>query len=441
MSHIISNVLLKLSLIILFNIVCAYTVHAAPSFLDSKIELLGLNNTTPLAFPFTDNENLILHLPPHWDIRLIGMSKGTMHINTRPARNTGAFILNIGVHKATSEEPDIKSMLKESTVRHKQHESTPKIIQFSEHGYYVLVEVNSPPHSRLALMGILRSGNAYLVFRFEAVDHITETSKAKLLELISKSHVVKYKENKTVHRCDHLASDWEDKQAITPGVSEQIFREDSAIRKNAIRECTDAITRYPGNARYHYQLGRIYSLTKLTKHHEKMMEHWTSAASLGHAQAHYQLGFRLLRARGKPRSDIYQSASEWFQKGANLEHADSIYKLTTLQYKQKNPRYSIENVIKTLSVLGKNGHIRAQYYLGMLYSKGLVADGSPEDAIHWLHMSAKQDYSPAQYNLGAMYEQGNGVKRDIDEAVKWYRNATILGYSKARKRLSELLKK
>ncbi|HIF03665.1 MAG TPA: sel1 repeat family protein, partial [Nitrospinaceae bacterium] len=75
--------------------------------------------------------------------------------------------------------------------------------------------------------------------------------------------------------------------------------------------------------------------------------------------------------------------------------------------------------------------VRAQFYLGWMYYKGLGVDQDYKEAVKWFKKSAEQGYANAQYNLGVLYEDGQGVRKDYKQAFKWYRKAAEQGYANA----------
>jgi TPR repeat protein len=70
--------------------------------------------------------------------------------------------------------------------------------------------------------------------------------------------------------------------------------------------------------------------------------------------------------------------------------------------------------------LAEQGHVSAQYYLGLLYdfSKGIPQDFAM--ARQWYEKAAAQGHGGAQNNLGGLYEFGHGVTRDDVLAYMWY---------------------
>jgi uncharacterized protein len=70
--------------------------------------------------------------------------------------------------------------------------------------------------------------------------------------------------------------------------------------------------------------------------------------------------------------------------------------------------------------LAEQGHVGAQYYLGLLYD---FQKGVPQDfavAREWYEKAAAQGHAGAQTNLGGMYEFGHGVQRNDVLAYMWY---------------------
>ena len=60
----------------------------------------------------------------------------------------------------------------------------------------------------------------------------------------------------------------------------------------------------------------------------------------------------------------------------------------------------IDRAYELLRLLAEQGHIDAQFMLGIIYSSGL---GKPEDmtqAAHWYRLAAEQGHVDAQYKIG-----------------------------------------
>ena len=73
------------------------------------------------------------------------------------------------------------------------------------------------------------------------------------------------------------------------------------------------------------------------------------------------------------------------------------------------------------------GHVGAQFDLGLMYADG---NGVPQDsveAVRWLRKAADQGDARAQSNLGLMYANGSGVPARRGAGGEWYRKAALQG--------------
>ncbi len=84
------------------------------------------------------------------------------------------------------------------------------------------------------------------------------------------------------------------------------------------------------------------------------------------------------------------------------------------------------------------GDAEAQSDLAVMYYDGKGVSRDYAEAVNWFRQAAKKNYAVAQFNLGYLYETGQGVERDSLEAAKWYRLAAGQGYSKAQIGLNRL---
>jgi len=92
----------------------------------------------------------------------------------------------------------------------------------------------------------------------------------------------------------------------------------------------------------------------------------------------------------------------------------------------------------SLARLAEQGHAKAQYNLGVLYSKGIVVGRDFKEAAKWYQRAAEQGHAKAQYNIGVLYSKGIGVHRDSKEAGIWYRMAAEQGFDRAQLTLGYL---
>lgn len=94
--------------------------------------------------------------------------------------------------------------------------------------------------------------------------------------------------------------------------------------------------------------------------------------------------------------------------------------------------------LKQFRPLATKGDVRAQHYLGIMYTQGL---GVPKDyvkAVKWLELAAKAGHIPSAYNLGFRYLKGDGVRQDPKTAAVWIRRAAETGMGPAQHTLGLL---
>ena len=90
-----------------------------------------------------------------------------------------------------------------------------------------------------------------------------------------------------------------------------------------------------------------------------------------------------------------------------------------------------EHAARWLRVAAEAGHARAQYMLGMRYSRGWGVRQDDAAAERWLNLSAGQGYAQACYHLAWMYHKGDGVARDEARAQALMARAAALGMADA----------
>ena len=102
----------------------------------------------------------------------------------------------------------------------------------------------------------------------------------------------------------------------------------------------------------------------------------------------------------------------------------------TVSYKEGADAYAkgeFSVALKKLQPVAERGNPQAQFYLGLMYSKG---DGVEQDhgaAGAWWNKAAEQGHTGAQENLGLTYAKGQGVTRDWVQADKWFGIAAASG--------------
>jgi TPR repeat protein len=118
-------------------------------------------------------------------------------------------------------------------------------------------------------------------------------------------------------------------------------------------------------------------------------------------------------------------AEEWFQKGYSFAYGTGGV--------AKDER----EAVKWYRLAADQGHVRAQFYLGVCYYSGAGVAKDEREAVKWYRLAAEQGDFGAQFNLSTRYAKGIGVAKDEREAVKWLRLAADQGFVLALSKLGE----
>ena len=84
------------------------------------------------------------------------------------------------------------------------------------------------------------------------------------------------------------------------------------------------------------------------------------------------------------------------------------------------------------------GNPRAQYYLGLMYERGINVREDAATAASWFAKAAAQGHAEAQFKLALMHEKGSGVAKSAAQAARWYRKAANAGLGAAQYNLGLL---
>ena len=89
---------------------------------------------------------------------------------------------------------------------------------------------------------------------------------------------------------------------------------------------------------------------------------------------------------------------------------------------------------EALQKRAEQGDADAQTTLGVDEAE----QGNYGNAYKWLTRAAEANHAEAQYYLAIMYERGLGISKNVDEAHRWYQRAADNGYAKAQKRIADI---
>ncbi|GAB4349946.1 MAG: hypothetical protein Kow006_12100 [Gammaproteobacteria bacterium] len=150
---------------------------------------------------------------------------------------------------------------------------------------------------------------------------------------------------------------------------------------------------------------------------------WNREAALS-PQAHYEAALRWLR--GGPGQD-YARANRHFAAAANQGHVRAQYFLGMAYYTGRGVRQSYPNARYWLEQAAGGGDRNAQYHLGDIYLNGWGVERDPEWAAMWFGRAAQQDHTGAQVSLGVCFAAGLGVPKRLARALAWWERAAAKG--------------
>jgi len=135
----------------------------------------------------------------------------------------------------------------------------------------------------------------------------------------------------------------------------------------------------------------------------------------------------------------YATAYEQWLPLAEQGDVTAQFNIGLLHSKQLIPQASPEGAIKWYLLAASNNHPHAQFNLGIRYDKGLGVEQNAAEAFSWYFKAANNGHPQAQLNLANMYRDGRGVEHSNEQAATWYKAASINNIPKAQANLALLL--
>lgn len=88
--------------------------------------------------------------------------------------------------------------------------------------------------------------------------------------------------------------------------------------------------------------------------------------------------------------------------------------------------------------LAKQGDVRAQTSLGLIYARGYGVEKNMKLALKWLNLAAAQRDPGAQYSLSTIYFRGEGVAQNLAESARLRKEAASRGHVQAQSDLGSM---
>ena len=185
-----------------------------------------------------------------------------------------------------------------------------------------------------------------------------------------------------------------------------------------------------GIAAAHYVLATLDERPEATTAALKdAMDHYRTAAQLGHRTAQLRYGLALLNGRGVPADP--QAGETWLRRAALGGEALAAALVGDLYARTGPlpPNYCEAGMWFQRAAEG--GHAGAARALGQLYLRGGGFGADPETAVHWLRIAAEAGDAEAAYDLGLCLVRGVGTARNEAEALAWLHRAAAAGHAAA----------
>ena len=134
----------------------------------------------------------------------------------------------------------------------------------------------------------------------------------------------------------------------------------------------------------------------------------------------------------------FATAYELWLPMAEQGDAAAQFNLGLLHSKELIPQASPEDAVKWYLLAANNDHVNAQFNLGLKYDKGIGVEQSEAEAFRWYFKAANNGHPQAQFNVANMYRDGRGVEHSNEQAATWYQASSINNIPQAQANLALL---
>ena len=142
-----------------------------------------------------------------------------------------------------------------------------------------------------------------------------------------------------------------------------------------------------------------------------------------------------LEGRAAYRAKDFESAHEEFQKAAEQGHVGAQFWLGLMYRRGQGVERDHVEAVKWFRKAGERGNAVAQFFVGLAYARGQGVQRDFAEAVRWYLKAAEQGQASAQNNLGYLYGIGKGVREDNAESARWYLKAAEQGNAMAQRNI------
>lgn len=211
--------------------------------------------------------------------------------------------------------------------------------------------------------------------------------------------------------------------------------------ETALLACQAAVEREPQNARFHYQLGRVY--TALRSFDEARTE-LDLARQLGHSRASYAIGNAIAnevrQTGGAANESAPEEALAYFREGVELGDPYAFHALGRQLVRFGNTGQDRLRGYDLLMRALEVGHTYAMNELGYFYLDEKSEYYDPARGLRYLNESADRGDIYGFNNLGLVYMNGlGGEEKDAKLALDWFTKAADGGHPNAPGNIGQLI--
>ncbi len=233
----------------------------------------------------------------------------------------------------------------------------------------------------------------------------------------------------TVTACDLWVSDPLDPKRLAPGVPWGLVN-----TRQAIRDCSIALSDDPTNVRLSFLLGRALDIAESF---EQARYFYEQAAEGGYGAAHRNLGFMYRNARGVAPNDTL--AARYYFIAALDGVVDARKALAKLYEEGWGVEQSYPEMLRWLELSAEENYPNSLDHLGNLYRTGTHVDEDHAKALSLYERAASFGYGNGIANVARVYRDGLGVEKDRARAMALYEEAVQTGNAFAPYHLARML--
>ncbi|KAF9127994.1 hypothetical protein BGW39_005440 [Mortierella sp. 14UC] len=172
--------------------------------------------------------------------------------------------------------------------------------------------------------------------------------------------------------------------------------------------------------------------------HDAIMQ-LTAKAKQGDMSAQVELGEEYFSGYEDGLPQDSEAAMKWFLQAANQGHPAAQYYVGLMYYRGLGVPVDKQTAAEWFLKAANQKEVHSQVLLGEMYLHGQGIPEDPSRALQWLLPPANEGHAEAQYYIGCMYNDGTPLfSQDYSKAMEWYLKAAGQGHAGSQVKIGEL---